>query len=385
MERKNITFIVALIVMVLGYTYYEANRTRPVDWTESFSREDKIPYGTYIAYRSLPHLFPGASVTTVRKPLFEQLQECEKGDLIAYVCIASDFMPDNIETEMLFDFVERGNYLFIAASRYSNNLLSGLKLKWKPEFSDPSVRHTLIYLEDVTYQFDKTQYDYFELKDGFSGKVLGRAGEEEQPDFVMIERGQGRIYLNLNPLAFTNYFLLDSLNGDYYSKVLSCLPVGRNVVWDDYPALGGINNSSFFRVILGQPALRQAFYLLLFGALLYLLFCSRREQRLIPVIRPPQNKTLEFVAAVSSLFYKQKDHKAIATRRIRVFLEDVRHRYQITTEGLDARFIHMLSLRSEVEEGKVAYLVEKIVAVERTQAVSAEQLRQMVKLMELFK
>lgn len=384
MGRKNIIFIVALVAMVLGYTYYEANRPRPVDWTESFSREDKIPYGTYIAYRSLPHLFPGASVTTVRKPLAEHLQEYDD-ELTTYVCIASNFVPDDIETEMLLDFVGQGNDFFIVASRYSRDFLSELKLKWRPEFSDSSVRHTLSYSEDVKYQFKKTWYDYFELEEGFEGRVLGRAGIAQRPDFVRIDRGNGRIYLNLNPLAFTNYFLLDSLNGDYYNKVLSYLPVGRNVVWDDYPALGRKDNSSPFRVILKQPALRQAFYLLLFGALLYLLFCSRREQRPIPVIRPPQNKTLEFVAAVSSLFYKQKDHKAIATRRIRVFLEDVRHRYRITTEGLDARFIHMLSSRSGVEEGKVAYLVEKMVAVERTRAVSAEQLRQMVKLMELFK
>lgn len=384
MRRRNILFIVVLVLLVLIYIYSEANRVRPVDWTESFSREDKIPYGAYIAYHSLPCLFPGAVVETVRKPLFEQLQ-ADRKDTVSYISIGPHFAPDETEINMLFDFVEQGNNLFIAAEYCSNELLSQLNLEWKTEYSDTLVSHSFIYSEDTVYYFRTNKYNYLELKDDFAGKILGRVGKEQRPDFVMIERGQGRIYLNLNPLAFTNYFVLDGRNGEYYSRVLSCLPAGRNIVWDDYPTLGSARHSSPFRVILGETALRQALYLLTWGILLYLFFCSRREQRPIPQIRPPQNKTLEFIGAVSSLFYKQKDHKAIATRRIRVFLEDVRHRYKITTEVLDARFVHILSLRSGVDEGMVAYLAGKIVAIEKTEDVSEEQLKQMVKLMELFK
>ena len=38
-----------------------------------------------------------------------------------------------------------------------------------------------------------------------------------------------------------------------------------------------------------------------------MLFRARREQRPIPVIHPPENKMLEFIATVSSLYYKQKE------------------------------------------------------------------------------
>ena len=50
MKIRNFVGIALLLILSLIYTWYEANRPRPVDWSETYSPKDKIPYGTYITY-----------------------------------------------------------------------------------------------------------------------------------------------------------------------------------------------------------------------------------------------------------------------------------------------------------------------------------------------
>ena len=66
MKIRNFVGIALLLILSLIYTWYEANRPRPVDWSETYSPKDKIPYGTYITYRSLPELFPDSKIRTSR-------------------------------------------------------------------------------------------------------------------------------------------------------------------------------------------------------------------------------------------------------------------------------------------------------------------------------
>ena len=186
-------------------------------------------------------------------------------------------------------------------------------------------------------------------------------------------------------MAFTNFFLLDSVNGDYYQKALSFLPPDANVVWDEYLKSGAEGQQTLFRVIFRYPALKWAYILLILGAILYVLFRTKREQRPIPEIRPLENRTLEFVSVVSSLYYKQRDHVAIANKRINSFLEEVRYNYKLRTEELDSSFIDLLSERSGVARGSVEGLIFLIIRIRKTEHVDEDQLRELVRYIELFK
>ena len=72
MKIRNFVGIALLLILSLIYTWYEANRPRPVDWSETYSPKDKIPYGTYITYRSLPELFPDSKIRTSRLSIAEE-------------------------------------------------------------------------------------------------------------------------------------------------------------------------------------------------------------------------------------------------------------------------------------------------------------------------
>ena len=104
------------------------------------------------------------------------------------------------------------------------------------------------------------------------GEILGYVDTIKNPNFIRMNYGEGVIYLHSNPMAFTNFFLLDSVHGDYYQRALSFLPPATNVVWDEYLKSGAEGQQTLFRVIFRYPALKWAYILLILGAILYVLF-----------------------------------------------------------------------------------------------------------------
>ena len=87
------------------------------------------------------------------------------------------------------------------------------------------------------------------------------------------------------------------------------------------------DQQSIFRYIFTQPALTWAYYLVLIGLLFYALFAGKRTQRVIPVVEPPRNTSLEFAQTVGRLYFQQGDHDNLARKKIQYFLAGLRERY----------------------------------------------------------
>ncbi|WP_126546711.1 hypothetical protein [Hymenobacter amundsenii] len=87
------------------------------------------------------------------------------------------------------------------------------------------------------------------------------------------------------------------------------------------------------RVLFDHEALRYATYLALLGALLFVVVEARRRQRIIPVLRPLPNTTLQFTRTVAGLYRQGGSHGLIAEKKIGLFLEHLRARYH--EPGLD--------------------------------------------------
>ena len=317
-----------------------------------------------------------------RKSVREQLREDRTYFLKTCFFVSSFFSIALGDLEAMLEEVEEGGVLFVSAEFIPDTLYSytGVSRMKRVQNGKDYLRG----FEDKGYPFKQTHY-CFELQESFDGEVLGYVDTIKNPNFIRVNYGEGGIYLHSNPMAFTNFFLLDSVNGDYYQRALSFLPPDTNVVWDEYLKSGAEGQRTLFRVIFRYPALKWAYILLILGTILYVLFRTKREQRPIPVIRPLENRTLEFVSVVSSLYYKQRDHAAIANKRINSFLEEVRYYYKLRTEELDRSFIDLLSERSGVARVSVESLIFLIIRIRKAEHVDEDQLRELVKYIELFK
>lgn len=387
MRIKTLLFITFFVVLSLVYAWYETTRPKPTDWTESYSPKETIPYGTYIFSQSLPSLFPEATVISARIPVMEQLDSLKEYENTIYLFVNGRFAMDidKVEQDLLLRFVEKGNTLFVVSQFIPDMLLSRFSLACKTNFSAQKSRLIHSEFPEKEYLFDQNRSNYFVLDSTFSGEVLGVSGPFRKPDFVKLRYGKGTIFLNLHPKAFTNYSLLDRVQGDYCNQALSFVPEQKKVIWDTYQVLGAEGSDSPFRVILRYPVLKWAFYLLLAGGLLYVLFKMKREQRPMTVIRPLENKLLEFVSVISSLYYKNGNHSAIANKRIDIFMEEVRWRYKLRTDVMDEYFVRLLADRAGMDLARAEQLVSLIVEVRKTEQVSPELLKRLVKQMEKIK
>lgn len=387
MKRSLWIYVSVLGVLAFLYTFITVNRPQKISWERTFAVKDKIPFGTYVVSHSLPYLFPQSKITFSRRPVLEMIAKAEQMSLAAYLFVDNYVSLDEAEVKHLLDFVGKGNYLFIASLSLPDTLLSFWNLEIKAGFG--KMPHTLTgpAAAEKEYAFQKDRFSYFVVNEGFCGDTLGWVEKDSvwRPDFLAMEYGKGGLFLNLNPFAFTNLYVLDSLTSDYYCRVLSYLPTDVNIVWDEYKVLGPVATASPLQVVLRYPALKHAWFLLLLCGLCYLLFCSKREQRVIPVIKPPKNRMLDFIGAVSLLYYRQRDHYRIALKQIDFFLSEVHKRYKFDLKPEEKGFDVILAERSGLDKQQIEELKQLICLIRTEKQVDEMRLRKLMKMLKILK
>ena len=393
MSKTEIRYTVILCLLFAGFVLFEIYKPKPIDWTPTLSNNDKIPYGTYILYSMMDTLFPGQTVIESRIPAYNRL----KGDSAlqaSYIAISHNLSFDDNDIHALLRFASAGNSVFIAAQYMFSRLLSdtlhiGVRDTLTSQLRDSlkvSTSFTNPQLGDRQYHFQRMfqNTSFFEFKSSSASAVVLGRNSLGAPDFVKVDFGKGAFYLHLQPLAFSNYYLLNDTTSDYAFKALSYLPANNKVIWDEYIKRGRAGEENMMRVIMEKAALRWAYYIAIFGILLFVVFEGKRRQRVIPIIKPLQNTTLEFVQVVSRLYFQKQDHHGIARKKIIFFLEQIRTQYHLPTNQLDEQFTETLSHKSGYPLEKTKYLIWKIRQVEKSGSITAEELLKLNDEMEKF-
>jgi hypothetical protein len=87
------------------------------------------------------------------------------------------------------------------------------------------------------------------------------------------------------------------------------------------------------------------------------LFKGKREQRIIPIIEPLKNSSVEFTRTVGSLYFQHSDFSNIIAKKITYFLEEIRSRYYLDTQDLSEDFIQKLAVKSSNNEDETRKLI----------------------------
>ncbi|MBT8378075.1 MAG: hypothetical protein KJN64_02470 [Ignavibacteria bacterium] len=376
MKKKNLKFLIPITVMLIILTIVKLAEPEEIDWSESFSKNDKIPYGGYIIYDVASKLFDEAELTLTEFPCYNVL----KNDYYYktnYVIINSYFSPDILDTEYLLDYVATGNQVFISAFAIYGSLADSLRIStYRTFFNDDStsINFNLAEVKSIEdYFFEKGNFEnYFSEYDTSLIQVLG-TNSHGKTNFIRIKYGEGDFFLNTVPLAFSNYHLLYSVNEEYAFKCLSHLP-NTKTLWDEYYKIGNKYSVSALQYILSHESLMWAYYLLLGNAVLFIFFYGRRRQRIIPVVEPLKNTTVEFVQTVGNLYYQQKDFKNIAEKKISYFLDYIRNKYFIKALNFDEETLKKISDKSSLSFGKVKAIFREIEKIKMNENISEEDL-----------
>ena len=221
------------------------------------------------------------------------------------------------------------------------------------------VRKTTITPTATEIKNTKARWEYTDsaaIRSYFEDAVILGTYDSTYINFIRIPYGEGHFYIHNNPRVFTNFYLIDAHKLDYAEKALGHLREGT-IYFDDFSTVNYRNNNSGYgfsdsplQFILSQQSLRWAWYLLLILALLYLLFRAKRKQRVIPVLEPNTNTSLEFTKTIGNLYYQQKDHSKLAQQKMKLFLAHVRMHYRIPTHEINEQLIRQIRLKSELPE-----------------------------------
>lgn len=385
-------YLVILLVTITAYMLVEYYRPKPIDWRPSYKSNDKIPFGTQALVELLPDVLPQADIKIVRLPIYNVLTETNPLNHSNYVFISQEFKADANDLKQLLAYVRRGNNVFIAAYELPDSLEKtlGFEAEVQPfNETDSTLRQYFTNPQLRTgngYNFPHDDgRNFLKINQSQRITVLGRNARKE-PVFIRVPYGKGQFFVHNLPLAFTNYYVLAPQTTNYAFKALAYLP-DWPTLWDEYQKQGRFdeNEQSIFRYIRSQPALNWAYYLVIFGLILYAIFAGKRTQRVIPLVEPPRNTSLDFVKTVGQMYFQQSDHDNLARQKIQYFLADIRDRYGLNTTVLDKSFAEALALKSGTSLAETTALVRLLHNAQKSISLSEFDLLTLNQAMEHVK
>ena len=373
--------ICTMFLLALSLGSCGSQKKKQLDERITLWRKDKIPYGTYVAYENIGHLFPNAEVSTNNvSPVGLLNQEGKK----AYIIITPVVDPDDAETNAILNLAGQGNHIFISAFRIGDSLLHALKVRAAVKYlmipedtMQLSLYHPITH-DSLAYSYPgKTFHNWVDSLDKEYTTITGK-DFRGRPDLVRFTyKSGGSIMLHFEPIAFSNFFLLHKQNMSYYDNVFSYIPVSVNeVIWDDYFRYNRKKNSNFsaLRYILNNRSLRVAFWLLLLLFLIIYLFESKRRQRMLPVIAGLRNNSLDFVRTIGRLYYQRRDHRDLATKMVTHFQDHIRTRYNLQAALADPGFVERLAYKTGIPATFLGVLVGDMLRLQDGGSVTDEEL-----------
>jgi hypothetical protein len=394
LDRKTKIYIASFIVLILGFIYFKSTEKQEINWFPSYVSKHKIPYGTFVLDKQLPKLFPSTKIIKSYQPPFLYLKDTTLVGTYFFVDNAINFGKE--EFERLIKFVSRGNDVFIATHGIN---IDTLGFKTKRIISKNFKEKVFFKFKNKAFKNKEFTFDrdfnnqVFTKIDTLNTTVLGITGyvneenkrTEEGIDFIKFNYGKGHFYFYTFPEVFTNYAILKTENEQQAANVLSYIREDIPIIWDTYYKTGKSKITSPMHYLLSSKSLKYAYYVLLFGLLLFLIFEGKRKQRSIPIIIPLKNQSLAFTRTIATMYFENQDHKNIAEQKITYFLEYIRSSFNIQTDNLNSNFYKKLASRSNNTEEYVTKVFTKINQIHLKNTITEAELIALNKLIEKFK
>lgn len=369
---KNKGFIAVLVLALVLFIVVASSGPKPIDWSENYSFRSEIPFGGKLVYDRIGDIFPKGEVTLQNNRIVDFLSKLDTTGT-NYIIITKDFDPDEYESEKLLQYVGKGNDLFIAASDFNKEFREKLNVS-QSFFGSGGMGEDVSLRLDPEIDPSETEYAllrniyYADFGYTYKHEVLG-VDKKNSPVFIRIKWGKGSLIVHSVPLIFSNYYLVDVDNFRYISLALSVLKDQRTY-WDEYFKPNRRQVASPLRYVLLRPALRYAWILSLLGVVLFILFRGKRRQRIIPIVAPPANTTLEFAETIGMLYRATGTHKDMAEKKIRFFFDYLRRRFKMGQKDLSEAAKQKLAARTGISLPEISILIEKIKTVERLHEIS---------------
>lgn len=387
MKNKNLKYYIFIGILLLILIFVEYSKPQPIDWRETYSHEDKIPFGTYVLFNTIQDLFPNNKIEVNNRTVYEFTTR-NPNSIINYIFITDIFEITNTDIEALKSFVEKGNTAFIAANYIADSLQNNLNIKITNNFDlmNKSLKfnfHNQKFTQKTFKYYDiKFQNFYFSEIDTLNTIILA-SDSLNNPIFIKQKFGKGYFYLCTQPKAFTNYSLITHKNYKFAYNALSYLPE-TDIIWENYYKPFKNDDRSVFEYIFSNYSLRYAFYILIIGIIIFMLSSAKRNQRIIPVIEPLQNFTVDFVKTLGRVYYKSKNHKDICIKKFTYFNEYLFSNYHIKTSDIENVNFDEIAEKTGVDSESISKIFITYRNILKENSINNEQLGMFNMLIDKF-
>ena len=170
---------------------------------------------------------------------------------------------------------------------------------------------------------------------------------------------------------------------DYAIKSIGYLD-SKDLIWDEHykPKPLFEENLSPMRYIFSQKPLKYGYFLLLFTFVIYMVFESKRRQRIIPTNYPPNNKTREFVETVGQLYLNRKDHIDLAKKKIQYFYDFINGTFYLQVDEGSQKFRKLFAEKAMISYEESENLFNEIIRIKNSDILKDADLVKFVKMLD---
>ncbi|WP_018674621.1 hypothetical protein [Riemerella columbina] len=376
MNKALKTYGVLLVIVLVVLSILELNKSKMIDWSLNYNIEKKSPFGLYIFDKEVDSLLGEQLIRTDENP-YTYLEKDSLHTPKNYFSLEKNFTDEGIN--YLLNEVDKGStaMMFFSSNQFYQKLTDSLGVNLDTDYGIKYDENLHFYFTDKALASDKillseshNNYYFTSFNKEANIQILGyikdEVGHKKKAVFIKVNYGKGAFYLCTQPILLTNYYLKEKENQKAIEGLFSYLPK-RKTVW--FQNNLSKQSTSEMRFILSNPSLRSAWYLILVGLLLFLFFHAKRRQRIVPIIVPKKNKSVEFVKNIGNLYLQEGNPQDMAEKKITYFLNKVRNELYITTDLSDEDFVRRLQQKT----GKDTETIEK--AVQRMRLIRARKVR----------
>lgn len=413
--KGNQWFIIGIAAFLILMFAIECRLPKKFVWTPTFSHHDKQPFGCAVFDSLLSASLP-KDYTISKKSLY-QLEQEDSITARGILLIADHLSLTPNDMNALLKMAERGSKIMLASGSLSKQMDDTLGVYSSYSYFSPTMlkkyatsflsKDTICWVGDSAVYPRQQFYFYPQLCSSYLSpdslpeiKVLAEkmVTEDEYQRYidtdslasdtlrtipVAISRpwGKGEIILSSTPLLFTNYGVLDGKNATYLFRLLSQmgeLPIIRT---EAYMKQTAQEQMSPFRYFVSQRPLRWALYLTMVAILLFMAFTARRRQRPIPVIRQPENKSLEFTELIGTLYFQKKDHADLVRKKYIYFAEELRRELQADVEEVtdDESSFSRIAQKTGMDADEITEFIHSIrPVIYGGRSISAEEMKHFI-------
>lgn len=384
MNKKDLKYYIFIVLILILISVFELMKPKQIDWRFTLEQKDKIPYGTHVLFNTINDIFPEKKMVINKKTTWEFTKEEDESEK-NYIYISNSFQPDKLETLTLLDLVEKGNNIFISSHNFTSKFSDTLNFKTGWSAFNDTVSEFNFYNAKLKrnrpYIYKKSaNFISFNQTDTSNCEILA-FDKDKKLIFFRQQYGKGYFYISSCPEVFTNYAMIKEKNYEFAYKMLSYLPV-RNTIWDEYYKPFRKSKKTSLSFLLEDRSLKTGYYLLLLTGLLFVFFTAKRKQRIIPISKPYENKTLEFVNTISGLYYKSKNHKDIARKRFTYLNNFLQSKHNVNLSDTENVNLQKTAQKIGVETDLLKKLLSYRIKINNLEDISAEILIRFNKIIE---